>query len=457
MATLTNAQLQKIADEIFVLRDRSTTKLPVPTPSGSAAFNAALDPLRTRTEFANAGIGIIDFTNDANNPDVWLHNETTPFRIGSASKIGMLLAAVQLRLDVRSILDLSPAIISTAAEFEKAFRDPRLWRMGSSPRSEVAKIAETPPLFADIFNFAPPGSDPIDFDGPDPNGRRDAALAPVASVQDPIVDALPIQPTAANPDLPQELTWPELSKFSFSERLWLTGCLSDNVSATACVTQIGQPYIKAVLRAYGLFDRSKGMHLFPSYGFGNVPRSNPAPAPPPPRRLLPPEAITVKDLNVRTGGLIDQQSWVPGSALALTAYMLALMGNRFANTGPLNFLVGGGPACETIRRNMADNGTHQVVSFLVSSGVEADPKNVVTKQIHKIGILRKGEANTNTICEFVYLETKQNPKPATGRNEMKYAVIAAGLMSDRRGTTGSFAATKSAALGAFVHNALLSL
>jgi hypothetical protein len=79
--------------------------LPKPTTTGSPTFKAALDPVGAQPDFATVGIGVIDFTDDPQHPSVWLSNPhpdkpnaDRPYRIGSASKIAVILAAVQLRL-----------------------------------------------------------------------------------------------------------------------------------------------------------------------------------------------------------------------------------------------------------------------------------------------------------------------------------------------------------------------
>ncbi len=452
MTTLSDAQLGQIADAILVARDRTATKLPTPTTTGPAPFKAALDSIATDADFSDAGIGVIDFTDDFLHPNVWVHNPATSFRIGSASKIGMMLAAVQLRLDVRSVLGLN--IITAPGDFDSVFGDPKLWRKAKPPQTQMQPIAATPPLISKIFDFA---KTPVDFAGPDPDGRRDADGNPVAATQDAIMSSLP-----ANRELPWE-TW---SAPTFSERLWLTGCRSDNVAATACVSQIGVPFIKAVMRSYGLFDPANGMSLFPSYGYDPIPRTIEAPAPAPPRALTYREPIPVTDYwwDRGTHGFTDRQSWVPGSAGALTAYMLALMGDTFADPGTA--IAGGIVACETLRRNLADGGPYAIVSFLVEgvrdidgnmSGGIVSAGAQVTKQTNKIGILRQSDGAKSALnCEFVYVETSQVHPPAHGRNAMKYAVIAVGLISEAA-TGGLTAAEKSAALGAAIHNALLTL
>ena len=83
----------------------------------------------------------------------------------------MMLAAMQLRLEVRKILAMSPKPISTAAEFDALYANPKLWAKAKAPRSEVRRISDTPPLISQMFDFT---KTPVDFAGPDPNGRIDA-------------------------------------------------------------------------------------------------------------------------------------------------------------------------------------------------------------------------------------------------------------------------------------------
>jgi hypothetical protein len=462
MTTPTDAQLAQIAEKIFVMKDRATTRLPKPitTPTPPLPpppappppdrdtiirFKAALDWIGTDPDLKDAGIGVIDFTNDAMHPKIWLHNENKAFRIGSASKIAMMLAAVQLRLDVRKILDLK--IISTAAEFDELFRNPKLWKLAKPPQSEMQQIAgaANAPLISKIFDFT---KSPVNFFGPDPK------LANVEANRKRIVDKLPAD---------GELSWEKVHEFTFAERFWLAGCMSDNVAATACISEIGVPYIKAVLRSYGLADTARGMHLLASGGYAPYPRVTRPPDPAAPRPLTYEEPIAVNDwwLNLRTHSFDDNMSHVPGSAAALAAYMIALMTDAFADPG--TGLVAGRDACEDIRNNLADGGSHAILSFLaegadapdVAGGVSGVADTTITRQVNKIGILKKSDgAKSGLVCEFVYLETKQDPAPAAPRRvNMKYAVVANGLIT----SPGVIAARKSEILGAAVHNALLSL
>jgi hypothetical protein len=436
MTTLTSAQLDKLAENIFIMGERSKTRLPKPATRGSTAFITALDPIASNADLKNAGIGVIDFTATPADPDVWLNNENTTFRIGSASKIAMMLAAVQLRLDVRNILALVPPIISTAAEFDAAFADPALWRKGKAPRGELSEIAgsDNAPQISKIFDFT---KSPIDFAGVESDKQHLPANRDVAFNN--------LAPS-------HELDWVTDPPLSFSDRLWLTGYQSDNVAATTCVSEIGLPYIKTVLRAYGLDKHpSDGMHLL-GLMYANIPKKNPPSTPPPPRPLTNIEKLDVEDYWLSDLGppkqYDDKRSWVAGSAAALTAYMIALVNNKLGNAA----------ACTTILNNLADGKGHAIQSFLVgdsSHGIAKVAK--VNSQLNKIGILKISDgAQTPLLCEFVLVETEEKTAPAAGhRNKMKYAVIVTGLLATE--PLGGTAVKAAQLLGELVHKALIAL
>jgi hypothetical protein len=378
----------------------------------------------------------------------------------------MMLAAVQLRLDIRRILALN--IISTPAEFDALYRNLKLWSKTKAPLDDVKDIAEpaSAPLISKIFDF---GKDPVDFFGPDPDSRVNSDGTPNRTVQKAIVDKLP--PSATLPELP----WEQWSDLEFSERYWLAGCLSDNVAATSCVSEIGVPYIKAVQRSYGLFDTARGMHLFASSGYDPIPppKKPTDPGVDPPRQLTRVQPIRVEDFwRGPSGAFTDQFSWVPGSAAALTAYMIALMTDALGDDpggDPVATFLDRAGACQTIRNNLADNGPNAIASFLVDGwedtathtfhdGVVSVANTKIRRQVDKVGILqRRDGAKSDLVAEFVYLETEQDPPPAApARRAMRYAVIAVSLISDTA-PGGRAAVKKSAALGKAVHTALLTL
>jgi hypothetical protein len=424
--------------------------LPKPATAGPAAFTTALDPIAIDPDLKNAGIGVIDFTRAAG-PDIWLHEPVgnTSFRIGSASKIAILLAAVQLRLDVRRILKLG--IISTGTEFDELYRNKELWKKAKPPQTEMQQIASSAsaPLISEIFDFA---KHPVDFITPDPDPGNHTDLA----VQDAIIAKLPPSPHGG-----RHLPWGKWSSLTFSERLWLTGCLSDNVAATACMSQIGVPYIKAVQQSWGLADPANGMSLFASNGYDGIPPGKRHHADvDPPRPLTHPKAIDVKDFFWDTDTKsYSQRSTVPGSAAALSAYMIALMGNGFFDNPDLGLLarpIDRIASNAAIRDNLADGRHNAIPSFLVNRGIKS-AHTKINRQINKIGILQKSlGAKAPLLCEFVYVETEEDPPPAApARSAMKYGVVAVGIIA--KDAAGSDAIAKAKKLGSTVHTALLSL
>jgi hypothetical protein len=436
MTTPTDAQLKTIAEKIFVTGDLASTRLAKPATSGPAAFKTALDAIGSQPEFKDAGLAVIDFTRSASSPDVWLRNGDLSYRIGSASKIAVMLAAVQLRMEVRRIHDLK--IVTTPAEFDALFANRQLWAKGKSNRTGLLDIAASAPLISEIFDFT---KSPIDFAGPDPDGQTSAAK------QKTIVDKL----------TDGHLAWRNWSDLKFSERYWLCGCLSDNVAAATCVSQVGVPYVKAVLRAYGLAEPARGMHFLATATYDNIPARAAPGAVAPPRQLVGQEMLPVLDAWVDgKGGFTDKRSVVPASAAALAAYMIGLMTDTLVNDGSVAFGLTG---CKTLRNNLADGGAEAVQSFLVA-GVGNVADTAIKKEVNKIGILKKSDgAKAPILCEFVYLETQQVPKPPAPRREtMKYAVIAVGLIDELDATPpGTGAVRKAKMLGEAVHKALLAL
>jgi hypothetical protein len=409
-----DADLQKIADQLFLIKSLTQTKLPKPANTdkitdGANSLASRLKPIADERRFKNFGIGVIDFTKMADiatdQPKVWLHNGDDPWRIGSTSKIAILLAAVQLRDDVRRVKETG--LVSTSQEFDELFQMKELWKKSKGPSSEIRQIAgkANAPRISTIFDLA---KTPPDFAGPNPD----------------------------RPDKPGisgrvhgGLSWEKAPEFKFSERFWLASSRSDDVAATTLVSEIGVPYMKAVLRAYGLFDERKGMHLLLADGFDNhdflkkpVPVDSTIADSPKYRRLTGMEKSDVRDAiwDSQTQDFTDQRSTEPGSAAALTAYMIALMKSELVS--PDHEDTRGIQGCDTIRNNLADGGTFSIPSFI---GMGVREITNVTKQMDKIGILTEINGEPKPLgCEFIYLETEERDP---GKKKSKYGVVATGL------------------------------
>src|SRR5437660_10040891 len=120
---VTKAQVDQIAAVLFLLRSPKPTPLPVPANTDDttdpANLASKLQPISADPRFSEIGIGVIDFTAGFTTPKVWQYNAGIAWRIASAGKLGILLAAVQLRDDVRKVM--ATGLITTARDFDDVF------------------------------------------------------------------------------------------------------------------------------------------------------------------------------------------------------------------------------------------------------------------------------------------------------------------------------------------------
>jgi hypothetical protein len=221
----------------------------------------------------------------------------------------------------------------------------------------------------------------------------------------------------------KHLSWAKAPDLSFWERLWLAGSQSDNVAATSCVSEIGVAYMKAVQRTHGLFDPANGMHLLLASGYGGVNVKTPvnrSAGAPKYRPIQDKETNQVTDVWDKSN-----RSTQPGSAAALTAYMIALMQNKLVSQD----------GCDMIRTHLADE-TPETTTSLICEGVQ--DVSPVTKAHTKLGIL--GALR----CEFAYLES----------GGLKFAVLAMGILPKKVGTTRFSQLQQGSDLGKAVFTAL---
>ena len=418
---LTDAQIKDISKKISAA-DGFGGEVPIPTNNDAGLETKMKDMVNANADMAPIGLGVIDFTKDATKPKVWMQNPDTAWRLASTSKVGLLFAAAQLRVDVQQVMDLK--IISTPAEFDALFQDARLWKL--SKIDQIGQIAKEPPRISTLFDFS---KTPIDFAGPDINNPNIAAISSKITSKGGFSEA----------------TVPE---FAFSELLWMAAAKSDDLAADCCMSEIGVPYLKAVLRKYGLFkeEERKGMRFLLSEGFDakfNGEASGLA-VNKGAQHYRPwtgfESAHTVTDKMARIGFRSNQS----GSPAAMTAYMIALMTNKLAEDSRIFF--DGTAGCAMIRNNMS-NGKPPTLGSFFANGIKGGVPAVngggtggvndiatITRQIDKTGILnvRSGELKPDgsaggfLVTEFVYLETKEtsgDPRP------MKYGVVALGMQT----------------------------
>jgi hypothetical protein len=417
-------------------------KLPVPkTTTGTGSLSTKLDPIvHPPSLFEKWGIGVIDFTSDKDNPSIWLHNEGTPWRIGSTGKIAIVLAAAQLREDVRAVQGTN--ILSKPEDYDELFAMDALWQLSPVFRTSQMADKSTAPRISTIFDFS---KTPVDFQGP---GLTDPDFGN-------IIERLATKTSSTVDDA--HLNWPLNTDFAFSERLWLAGTNSDNVGADSCMSEIGVAYLKAVQRAYGLFDGNvMQMLLNGPYsdmngkaGVTKIPVSSGSKVFY--RNLQRPEMHHVTDAMKVGKKFTDQDSWEPGSAAALAAYMIAFRQKKFASLSdpPKS----GNDACATIEANLSHGDVHRETQSYIANGVATVAK--VKKQLSKIGLLDtpdREKAALNT--EFAYLETEQNSTPLKPR---QYGVVVTGitdlLKSDGKIDRAADDLTKE--LGKKIHTALV--
>jgi hypothetical protein len=434
---LTDAQIKTISAKISVA-DGFGGQLPIPSNNDAGLETQMKAVVAANAGFADIGLGVIDFTTGSH-PKIWMQNPGKVWRLASASKVGLLFAAAQLRVDVQQVMDLK--IISSPEEFDALFQDARLWKL--STIRNARQIASAPPRISTLFDFA---KIPIDYAGPD--------------INHPDITAISTKLTAKGGL--KEATVPD---FAFSELLWMAAAKSDDLAADCCVSEIGVPYIKAALRKYGLFqeDEKKGMRFLLSEGFdGQFNR-----------------AASGMAVN---GGTKHYRSWAgfedghavtdkmsgigfrsnqSGSPAAMTAYMIAMMGNQLAEDPRIFF--DGTAGCTLIRNNLS-NGKPPTLGCYFANGIKQGVPAVngggtggvndiatITRQIDKVGILNvssgelkpDGSAGGFLVTDCVYLETKET---AAASKTMKYAVVALGMQTD-----------VFARLGQPVHKALLKV
>ena len=196
-------------------------------------------------------------------PYLFAHDPDRQGSLGSGAKIMICYAAFQLREDVRALLKQDGV---TAGNVRKKLAD--LWSAGNPEQKAIVRESSGafgPPFLDSIFEFGGPLL--ADFKGRSNcgiNAFRDDSKP--GALHDHIQELGPVHAlehdTARNDE-----RWREILARPFAERLWLTTRWSDNAAATTCLTEIGLPYINALLRAAQLYDEkaNSGMKLYRGY------------------------------------------------------------------------------------------------------------------------------------------------------------------------------------------------
>ena len=146
---LTDAQIKEIAKKISVA-DGFGGEVPIPANNDTGLETQMKAAVAANAGMADIGLGVVDFTKDSTKPKVWMQNTDKTWRLASTSKVGLLFAAAQLRVDVQQVMDLK--IISTPGEFDALFQDKRLWK--TSKINHADQIAAGPPRISTLFDFS---------------------------------------------------------------------------------------------------------------------------------------------------------------------------------------------------------------------------------------------------------------------------------------------------------------
>jgi hypothetical protein len=399
--SLSEPQLDQIAGVLFLLKQPPSPSLPVPVNTDDTTnpdnLAARMQSVATDERFKAFGIGVIDFKPGVTTPRVWLFNEDIPWRIASGCKINILLAAVQLRDDVRKVK--ATGLISTPSDFDELFFT--IWKRSKERGIQDIAGSDNGPRISTIFDLS---KTPPDFVGADVPLDK-AKLSHIGDV---------------------ELKWSGVPDLTFWELLSLCGAQSENVAATALVSEIGVAYMKAVQRAYGLYD-GKTRRMLMGAAYAGVPRKIPVSRTAGAANFRPlthKESTKVTDFFVEFDPATHKPTpskWSTqgGSAAAQAAFMLALMQDKLPDKD----------GCDTLKTHLADetglnSSGPTTTDSLILEGV--NPIATVTKAHTKLGILDASKAQAkehqvNIRSEFAYVETAN----------FKFGVVAAGLQPKR--------------------------
>lgn len=401
---LSDTQLDQVSAKLFLFQAPNPLRLSKPSSSG-ADLASRMTPVAADARFKDLSFGVVDFTSSLMAPNIWLYREEVPWRMASTGKIALLLAAVQLRDDVRRVK--STGIVSAAADFDELFAT--IWKRSSVTWiKEIGTVAGAPRI-STIFDLS---VNPIAFAGADKMHDR----AKLSS------DAL-------------HQKWPKAPDLTFWERMWQTGAQSDNVAACTLGSEIGMAYTKAVQRAYGLFD-PPGMKMLLGAAYGSPRKGTPVTRSAGAAIYRP--VINQESHPITSEFDAKKQVWSTqgASVTALMAYLIALMRDKLVSSVAADAQA----ACGVIRDCLADEKQDTTTSLIFEGVRDAA---TVGKAHTKLGVGRSKEDN-GIRCEFAYIE-------ASGK---KYGVVAMGILPATVGGAKISAKQRGRALGKAIHEAL---
>jgi hypothetical protein len=418
--TLTSDEKKELKARLVLCQP--SNPLAVTKPTTTASLATKLSPIAANPLLAGLGIGVVDFTNNPTSPRVWLHNGDEVWQIASTAKIAILLAAVQLRHDVRQVREYNSSW--SPDELDQIFET--IWAESKLASVKQIGAKHHGPRVSTIFDFPTNWSDTNFKGGEIAEPDKVTIGTALNDVTDPLYSD-------------GDLVWTRVAEFTFSERMWMAGANSDNVAAASCASEIGLRYINAVLESYGFENpkKSSTMTLFLGTSYARIKANVPIDLVPfgPIVRQVDRSTHPVPALPNRTT-LVDLT--IAGSAASLAAFVIALETNKLVTDDPNDT-----EACDTIRMHLANMGSG-VTSF-VYGGVDG-AASTINDHYSKVGFLRNAHGR--------YLGAEFNYFVADG---LKYGVVATGVRPYRVSATATLGMEAiGEELGKRVHTILLS-
>ena len=233
----------------------------IPDASMDADLQTKLLPVKAK--YSNLAVGVIVFDDTSLLPAHFFGwNLDVKCALGSGSKVMILYAAFQLRDDVRKV---AAAGFSDAADLRRKLLT--AWKNSKAPAlvslAQEIRAPDQAPFLDQIFDLSDPSA--IEFKGMANCGvgdlHEDVSTHPAKTA---LMVALEEAHSHEHSEPPHPAErWLAILTWKFAKRLWLTTRWSDNAAAYSCATEIGLPYIHALMKASGLFTpNGPGMRLW---------------------------------------------------------------------------------------------------------------------------------------------------------------------------------------------------
>jgi hypothetical protein len=232
MAEPTSAELDDVAAHLLLFKPDATSQ--VPLPAHDASLDARYAALTTDHRFSDLAFAVVEYGGPAG-PKTFLHNPDVNWDIGSCGKVSIMVAALALLKDIRSMTNAGVITDAIApAKFDALLR--YVWGRHSEARIKRLSTKEGYPLPSKMVDLV---AVPADF-----RGTKVIDFAALHSLL--IKDRISV----AN-----------LATTTFRQRLHLAMGGSVNKAARACQGTVGIAFINAILTKLGLYDEAIGVGM----------------------------------------------------------------------------------------------------------------------------------------------------------------------------------------------------